>query len=53
MAPASMEEAMVTDSVHPNIVTTLPGYSNASANDLTNDESRDPVSAYPGFRGVT
>ena len=42
----------VTDDILPNIISILYGWSEANANLLTDDESRDPISGYPGFRSL-
>jgi anaerobic selenocysteine-containing dehydrogenase len=44
--------AKVTEDIHPMVVSIQHGWSEANANILTDDEARDPVSAYPGFRSV-
>jgi anaerobic selenocysteine-containing dehydrogenase len=45
-------KAKLTENIHPEIIAMQHGWSEANANLLTNDEYRDPVSAYPGFRSV-
>jgi len=42
----------ITDSAHPKVVTMQHGWSEASANCLTDDIARDPISGYVGFRHV-
>ncbi|MFC1980124.1 molybdopterin-dependent oxidoreductase [Chloroflexota bacterium] len=42
----------LTEDVHPEMVTMQHGWSEANANCLTDDEKRDPISGYPGFRSV-
>ncbi|MBW2609768.1 MAG: molybdopterin-dependent oxidoreductase [Deltaproteobacteria bacterium] len=45
-------KARLSEDIHPKIVTMLHGWSDASANYLTEDINRDPISGYPGFRSV-
>lgn len=45
-------KAKLSEEVHPEIVMMQHGWSEANANYLTDDEGRDPVSGYPGFRLV-
>jgi len=45
-------KARLTEDIHPKIVAMQHGWSEATANYLTDDETRDPVSGYPGFRSV-
>ena len=45
-------KAKLTDDVHPEVVAMQHGWSEANVNLLTDDEARDPVSGYPGFRSV-
>lgn len=45
-------ETRLTEDVHPETVVMQHGWSEANANLLTNDEERDPISGYPGFRSV-
>ncbi|MFC1979475.1 molybdopterin-dependent oxidoreductase [Chloroflexota bacterium] len=45
-------KAKFTEDVHPKIVTMQHGWSGANANCLTDDEKRDPISGYPGFRSA-
>ena len=45
-------KAQLTEDIHPKIVSIPHGWSEANANFLTDDENRDPVSGYPGFRSV-
>jgi len=42
----------LTDDIYPLIIVMQHGWSEANANYLTDDEARDPISAYPGFRSV-
>ena len=45
-------KAKLTNDIHPTVVSIQHGWSEACSNLLTDDMSRDPVSAYPGFRSV-
>ncbi len=45
-------KAKLTKDVDPRVVSMQHGWSDAAANYLTDDEARDPVSGYPGFRSV-
>jgi anaerobic selenocysteine-containing dehydrogenase len=45
-------KARLTEDIHPRVVAMQHGWSEANANCLTDDEARDPVSGYPGFRSV-
>lgn len=46
-------KALVTEDIHPQVVSILHGWSGeANVNLLTDDEARDPVSGYPGFRSL-
>lgn len=45
-------KAKITEDIHPNVVSIQHGWSEVNVNYLTDDEARDPVSAYPGFRSV-
>lgn len=45
-------KARLTEDVHPKVVAMQHGWSEANCNYLTDDEARDPVSGYPGFRSV-
>jgi anaerobic selenocysteine-containing dehydrogenase len=45
-------KAKFTQDIHPKVVAIQHGWSEANANYLTDDEGRDPVSGYPGFRSV-
>lgn len=46
-------KAEVTDKVHPGVVAIPQGWSGeANINYLTDDEARDPVSAFPGWRAL-
>jgi len=45
-------KAKLTQDIHPKVVAMQHGWSEAVANYLTDDEARDSVSAYPGFRSV-
>jgi anaerobic selenocysteine-containing dehydrogenase len=42
----------LTEDIHPKVVSLQHGWDEANANILTDDEDRDPVSAYPGFKSV-
>jgi len=45
-------KAKLTEAIHPKVVSAQHGWSEANINYLTDDENRDPVSGYPGFRSV-
>jgi anaerobic selenocysteine-containing dehydrogenase len=45
-------KAFVTDDILPGVVSLLHGWKEASANILTDDGQRDPVSGFPGFRSL-
>ncbi|MFC1980126.1 molybdopterin-dependent oxidoreductase [Chloroflexota bacterium] len=45
-------KAKLTEDVHPKVVSMQHGWSDTVANYLTDDEERDPISGYPGFRSV-
>lgn len=45
-------KARVTPDIHPKVVSIQHGWSEANANILTDDDGRDPVSGYPGFKQV-
>ena len=45
-------KAKLTEDIHPSVVSIQHGWSEANANLLTDDEGRDPVSGYPGFRCI-
>ena len=45
-------KAKVTDDIFPGVVSVQRGWSEANSNYLTDDEKRDPVSSYLGFRSV-
>jgi anaerobic selenocysteine-containing dehydrogenase len=48
-------KAKLTEDIHPEVVSMTHGWSNASganANCLTDNESVDPISGFPGFRSV-
>jgi anaerobic selenocysteine-containing dehydrogenase len=45
-------KAKLTDDIHHRVVSIQHGWSEACSNLLTDDMSRDPISAYPGFRSV-
>ena len=45
-------KAKLTQDIHPKVVSIQHGWSEANVNLLTDDEARDPVSAYPGLRSV-
>jgi anaerobic selenocysteine-containing dehydrogenase len=42
--------AKLTEGIHPEVVSLQHGWSEANVNYLTDDQARDPISAYPGFR---
>jgi anaerobic selenocysteine-containing dehydrogenase len=42
----------VTEDIDPRVVNLQHGWAEANANILTDDEKRDPVSGYPGFRSL-
>jgi anaerobic selenocysteine-containing dehydrogenase len=42
----------LTQDIHPMVVAIQHGWSEANCNYLTDEEKRDPVSAYPGLRSV-
>lgn len=42
----------LTEDIHPKVVSIQHGWNEANANILTDDERRDPISAYPGFKSV-
>lgn len=42
--------ARVTEDIHDNVVSLEHGWVEANANTLTDDEARDPISAFPSFR---
>lgn len=44
--------AKLTEDIHPKVVSLQHGWDEANANILTDDEARDPVSAFPGFKSV-
>jgi anaerobic selenocysteine-containing dehydrogenase len=46
-------KARLTEDIHPQVVSVQHGWSGeANVNLLTDDEARDPISGYPGFRSV-
>jgi anaerobic selenocysteine-containing dehydrogenase len=45
-------KAALTEDIHPKVVSVQHGWAEANINYLTDDENRDPTSAYPGFRSV-
>ena len=45
-------KAKLTEDIHPGGVSIQDGWNQANANILTDDEARDPISGYPGFRSV-
>jgi anaerobic selenocysteine-containing dehydrogenase len=45
-------KAKVTEDIDPRVVSAQHGWSEAVVNYLTDDQARDPVSGYPGFRSV-
>ena len=44
--------ARVTEDIHPNVVSIQHGWTDASANVLTDDTDRDPISGFPSFGGL-
>ena len=44
--------ASVTEDILPGVISLSHGWSSANANYLTDDEKRDPISGYPGFRSL-
>ena len=44
--------ARVTEDIHPKVVSMQHGWANASANVLTDDTDRDPISGFPSFGGL-
>lgn len=44
--------AKITDDIHPKVLSLQHGWDEANANILTDDEERDPISGYPGFKTV-
>ena len=45
-------KAKVTDDIHPRVVSMQHGWAEASANELTDDMDRDPISGFPSFGGL-
>ena len=45
-------KAKVTDDIHPRVVSMQHGWAKASANELTDDMDRDPISGFPSFGGL-
>ncbi len=45
-------QAKITDDIHPKVLSLQHGWDEANANILTDDEERDPISGYPGFKTV-
>lgn len=45
-------KARLTEDIHPGVVAMQHGWSEANCNYLTDDETRDPISGYPGLRSV-
>lgn len=45
-------KAELTDDIHPRVVSLQHGWDEANANILTDDEERDVISAYPGFKSA-
>ena len=45
-------KAKLTEDVHPRVVSIQMGWSEANANLLTDDQSRDPVSGFPELRAL-
>ena len=44
--------AGLTEAIHPKVVSLQHGWNEANANILTDDEARDPISGYPGYKTV-
>jgi anaerobic selenocysteine-containing dehydrogenase len=44
--------ADITRDIHPKVLSLQHGWDEANANILTDDEQRDPVSGYPGFKTI-
>jgi anaerobic selenocysteine-containing dehydrogenase len=44
--------AHVTEDIVPGVVSMTHGWAEANANELTNDESRDPITAIPEYRSL-
>jgi len=49
---AILLKTQVNEDILPNIISILYGWSEANANLLCDDESRDLISGYPGFRSL-
>ena len=45
-------KAKLTEDILPQVISVQHGWNEANANYLTDDESRDPVSGYPGYRST-
>jgi anaerobic selenocysteine-containing dehydrogenase len=45
-------KARITDDIHPKVVSIQHGWSEANVNLLTDNEQRDPVSGYVGYKQV-
>jgi len=45
-------KARVTEDIIPGVVNMTHGWAEANANELTNDESRDPLTAFPEYRSL-
>lgn len=45
-------KAKVTEDIHPQVIAMQEGWSKANVNWLTDDETRDPVSGYPGLKSI-
>jgi len=44
--------ARTSEDIHPRVVSIPHGWDEANVNLLTDDEARDPISSYPGYRSV-
>ncbi len=45
-------KAALTEDIHPSVISMQHGWETANCNILTDDQDRDPVSAYPAFKSV-
>ena len=45
-------QAKITNDIHPKVLSLQHGWDEANANILTDDDERDPISGYPGFKTV-
>ncbi len=44
--------ALLTDDIHPEVISLPHGWREANANLLIDDSIRDPISSYPGFKAI-